>query len=175
MEGDKKYATLDGQKSGDRPLLIKKPSPYSPCSPSAYHGYYRQHMLHPLLVFDGDTDQLMTAVPRPGTVHASKGALAVLTRLVQRIQARFPRVAIEVRGDSGFADRALYAYCEDHTIAYTIGLATNARLEALAAPVADQATQQRAETGEKVRLLDHGMYQAGPWDTERRVVYKPKR
>ena len=35
---------------------------------SAYHGYSRQHMYHPLLVFDGETDQLVTAVPRPGTV-----------------------------------------------------------------------------------------------------------
>src|SRR5947209_16333135 len=32
----------------------------------AYHGYYQQHMLHPLLVFDGDTGQLIIAVLRPG-------------------------------------------------------------------------------------------------------------
>src|SRR5215218_59989 len=36
----------------------------------AYHGYYRQHMYHPLLVFDGDTGHLITAVLRPGDVHA---------------------------------------------------------------------------------------------------------
>jgi hypothetical protein len=38
---------------------------------SAYHGYFRQHMYHPLLVFDGDTDQLITAVLRPGNAHGS--------------------------------------------------------------------------------------------------------
>jgi hypothetical protein len=32
---------------------------------SAYHGYYRQHQYHPLLVFDGETGQLITAVLRP--------------------------------------------------------------------------------------------------------------
>src|SRR5262249_30339514 len=31
---------------------------------SSYHGYYRQHMYHPLLIFDGDTNQLITAVLR---------------------------------------------------------------------------------------------------------------
>src|SRR5262249_22045869 len=40
---------------------------------SSYHGDYRQHLSHPLLVFDGDTNQLLTAVLRPGTVHASHG------------------------------------------------------------------------------------------------------
>lgn len=50
----------------------------------AYHGYYRQHMDHPLLVFDGETGQLITAVLRPGTVHAGHGALAILQRIVAR-------------------------------------------------------------------------------------------
>ena len=38
---------------------------------TAYHGYYGQHMYFPLLVFDGDTDQLVTAVLRPGNAHGS--------------------------------------------------------------------------------------------------------
>jgi hypothetical protein len=138
----------------------------------AYHGYYRQHMLHPLLVFDGDTGQLITAILRPGTVHASRGAVAVLRRLVQHIRARFPAVAIELRADSGFAVPAVYDYCEDQHIPYTIGLATNDRLEALAASLAEQVKAQRDETGEKVRLLDEGRYQAGTWQQERRVVIK---
>ena len=52
---------------------------------SAYHGYYRQHMYHPLLIFDGETDQLITAVLRPGTVHASRGVVGVL-----RVSSRPP-------------------------------------------------------------------------------------
>jgi hypothetical protein len=53
---------------------------------SAYHGYYRQHMYHPLLVHDGTTGQLITAVLRPGTVHASHGVVAILTRIVTAIR-----------------------------------------------------------------------------------------
>ena len=58
---------------------------------SAYHGYYRQHMYHPLLIFDGDTDQLITAVLRPGNVHASRGVVAVLKRVVRVLVARAAR------------------------------------------------------------------------------------
>jgi hypothetical protein len=72
-----------------------------------YHGYYGQYMYHPLLVFDGETGQLVTAVLRPGTCHASRGALAVLKRLVRAIRTRWPGVAIEVRADAGFAVPAL--------------------------------------------------------------------
>jgi hypothetical protein len=51
-------------------------------------------MYHPLLVFDGDTGQLITAVLRPGNAHAGKGALAVLKRLVRALRARWPGVAV---------------------------------------------------------------------------------
>ena len=51
-----------------------------------YHGYDDQHMYHPLLVFDGDTGHLITAVLRPGNVHASRCAVRVLRRLVRRLR-----------------------------------------------------------------------------------------
>jgi hypothetical protein len=84
----------------------------------AYHGYYRQHMYHPLLVFDGETDQVLTAVLRPGNVHPSHGAVAVLRRLVEAMQRRWPGVSLEVRADSGFAIPALYSFCETQGLDY---------------------------------------------------------
>src|SRR5919199_946203 len=45
---------------------------------SAYHGYYRRHMLHPLLVFDGETGQLLAAILRPGNAAAPRGVLTLL-------------------------------------------------------------------------------------------------
>ena len=142
---------------------------------SSYHGYYQQHIYHPLLVFDGDTNQLITAALRHGTVHASRGVVAVLTRLVAAIRARWPHVHLELRADSGFAIPALYDYCEREQIAYTIGLAPNTRLAALAAPLvelAKLAKQQHEQTGVKVRLTGEGQYAADSWPHERRVVYK---
>ena len=140
---------------------------------AAYHGYYRQRMYHPLLVFDGDTGQLVTAVLRPGTAHAGHGAVAVLKRLVRALRARWPEAAIEVRADSGFARPEVYAFCEAEDVAYTIGLVPNPRLERLAAPLlAEARAQQAAADGAKVRLLAETAYQAASWPRARRVVYK---
>lgn len=126
----------------------------------------------PLLVFDGDTNQLITAVLRSGNVHASRGMLAMLGRIVRAIRARWPGVEIELRADSGFAIPALYEYCEAESISYTIGLVTNGRLEALAAPLLEHAVTETVSTGEKTRLIGETGYQAGSWTGARRVVYK---
>jgi Transposase DDE domain group 1 len=139
---------------------------------SAYHGYYGQHMYHPLLLFDGDTDQLITALLRPGNAHASRGVVSVLRVLVPRLRARWPGVTIEIRADSGCAVPALYDFCERAGVTYTIGLIPNERLEVLAAPLLAQAREQQAATGTKVRLVADTTYQAGTWDHARRVVYK---
>lgn len=123
-------------------------------------------------MFDGDTGQLITAILRPGTCHDSRGAVAIVKRLARLVRARWPKVPIELRADSGFAVPALYAYLEAQRIPYTIGLVSNDRLEAMAAPLAAEAKQQREQTGEKVRLWAEGQYQAGSWKQARRVVYK---
>lgn len=139
---------------------------------SAYHGYYGQHMYHPLLLFDGDTQQLITALLRPGNAHASRGVLSVLRVLVRALRTRWPDVPIEIRADSGCAIPAIYRFCERQHLAYTIGLIPNSVLEQAAAPLLAEAQAQRATTGEKVRLVAETLYQAGSWDRQRRVVYK---
>lgn len=139
----------------------------------AYHGYFRQHQYFPLLVFDGETDQLITAVLRPGTVHASRGVVPILKRIVATLRARWPGVTIDLRADSGFAVPALYDYCEATGIGYTLGLGRNARLEALATPLQDAAAEQYATSeGAKVRLLGEVRYQAEGWPHARRVIVK---
>ncbi|MGI8858481.1 MAG: IS1380 family transposase [Thermomicrobiales bacterium] len=138
-----------------------------------YHGYYRQHMYHPLLIFDGDTDQLITAVLRPGNAHAGKGIVAILSRIVQQLRATWPDVQIAIRADAGFAVPALYDYCEGEEIELTIALLHNARLAAEGAGVLAAAVQQSVVAGgEKVRLFAETRYQAGSWAHPRRVIYK---
>jgi len=139
----------------------------------AYHGYYRQHMDHPLLVFDGQTGQLVTAVLRPGNVHGSRFVVLVLRRLLKRLRAVWPAVTVEIRADSGFAVPRLYAWCEGQQVAYTIGLIPNPTLDRVAAPLLAQAqAQSAAQGGARVRLAGQAAYQAGSWPTARRVVFK---
>ena len=140
---------------------------------SRYHGYYRTHMYHPLLVFDGETGQLVTAVLRPGNAHAGRGAVAVLGRVVERLREEWPGVAVEIRADAGFALPEIYEWCEAEGVDHTIGLIPNARLDAIAEPLVERAVRESDERGgEKVRLVADAAYEAGTWGRSRRVVYK---
>jgi hypothetical protein len=130
-------------------------------------------MYHPLLVFDGDTGHLITAILRPGNVHASRFVVLVLRRLLKRLRAAWPDLALEIRADSGFAVPRLYAWCEANAVTYTIGLIPNPTLERLAAPLLAEARARSAEQdGAKVRLAGEARYQAGSWPHPRRVVFK---
>ena len=58
-----------------------------------YHRYYRNHILHPLLIFDADTGDLVCAVLRPGNKGAASHILPILKRVVEaiaRLSARNP-------------------------------------------------------------------------------------
>ncbi len=130
-------------------------------------------MYHPLLVFDGDTDQLVAAALRAGNAHAAQGVVGLVGALVPALRARWPGVPIELRRDGGAAVPELYARCERLGVGYTIGLPPNARLRALAAPLVRAAETDRAATGAaKVRLVGDTPYQAGSWPRPRRVVVK---
>jgi hypothetical protein len=139
---------------------------------SYYHGYYEQHMYHPLLVFDGESGHLITAILRAGNTHASRSAVAILERIVARLRREWPEVEIEMRADAGFAVPALYEYCEKEGLDYTVGLITNPRLEALAEELLDEAKDRYEAKGEKAKLFSEDAYEAGSWGRKRRVVYK---
>jgi hypothetical protein len=139
---------------------------------SYYHGYYQQHMYHPLLVFDGHSGHLITALLRAGNTHASNTSVALLRRIVSRLREKWPNVQIEMRADAGFAVPSVYEYCEKESITYTIGLIRNVRLEEMAQNLLDEASSLHEATGIKQRLFSEDLYAAGSWERERRVVYK---
>jgi hypothetical protein len=118
---------------------------------SFFHGFYRQHMFHPLLVFDAMSGQLVTALLRPGKAHAAKGAATILDRLIRAIRVRCPNAAVVVRGDSAFAMPALLERLERLNaelgdVDYVIGLAKNPRLLALAEPLRSSVAEQYADS-----------------------------
>jgi Transposase DDE domain group 1 len=139
---------------------------------SYYHGYYGQHMYHPLLVFDGESGHLICALLRAGNTHGSNSAVALLKRIVGRLRNRWPEVHIELRADAGFAVPALYDYCEAQGITYTVGLITNSRLEELACDLLEEARRRYGEQQQKAKLFCEGTYQATSWEHQRKVIYK---
>jgi hypothetical protein len=90
---------------------------HGPQTLSGYHGYYQQQQYLPLFVYDGATGFPLAAWLRPGTVHASLGASAILDTIVTRLRAVWPEVRIKVRSDHGLAVPSLYDYCEAHGLA----------------------------------------------------------
>jgi len=92
--------------------------------------------------------------------------------LVQRLRQAWPAVKIILRGDSGFCRWKMLRWCERHEVKYIVGLARNARLQALLQPLMTQAEVEHQGTKEKVRLFTDLEYAAGTWDQMRRVIAK---
>jgi hypothetical protein len=144
---------------------------------SFFHGYYDQHLYHPLLIFDGESGQLVSAVLRPGNVHAARGAMGVLGRIIRCLKQRFPQVQIVVRGDSAFAVPRLLRMLEDLEqelggIAYVFGLAQNAVLLRQGAAALAEARARFGAIRRTVQHFDAFGYAAESWPQERHVVMK---
>ena len=88
-----------------------------------FHGYYGCYCYLPLYVFCGD--HLLVAKLRRSNIDASAGAVEEVARLVRQVRARWPRVRIVLRADSGFARDPLMVWCEANRVDYVLGLARN--------------------------------------------------
>lgn len=133
-----------------------------------FHGYYDHYCFLPLYVFAGD--QLLAAYLRPSNIDGARHAWAVLKLLVKRLRQAWPEVRIILRADSGFCRWRLLSWCERQGLGYIVGLAKNARLNALAEPWMDQAKAAFEATGEPQRRFADLSYAAKTWDHERRVI-----
>jgi hypothetical protein len=143
---------------------------------TAFHGYFDQYQYFPLYAFDGVSGFPLAACLRPGTVHASCGAVQVLKGIVDPLRAAWPEVVILVRGDTGLAVPAVYEYCEAEGLLYAFGYASNAVLQASTDPLLADLEEyyhwygyrephvQRFETIET--------YQADGWSRPRRILAK---
>jgi hypothetical protein len=140
-----------------------------------FHGYYDTYCYLPLLAFaqaDDGPQELVAAVLRPGNVHAGRGTVTILKRLVAAFEEGWPDARTILRGDSGLALPAVYDWCEDNGVTYAISLPTNSRLEALAEAFLQAARDEVARTGEKARHFHEFRYAADSWRQERRVILK---
>lgn len=138
-----------------------------------FHGYYDHYCYLPLYVFCGE--QLLVAYLRPSKIDAAKHGWAILSLLVRRFREVWPDVRIVMRADSGFCRWRMLRWCDRHNVQYIIGLATNAVLTRMAAPLAAEAKAAYETTHEKQRLFGEIVYAAATWDRSRRVVVKAER
>jgi hypothetical protein len=136
-----------------------------------FHGYYDCYCYLPLYVFCGR--HLLAAKLRRSNIDASAGAVEEVARIIGQIRARWPRVKIILRGDSGFAREELMAWCETHRVDYVFGLARNDRLVgAIGEELAAAEAESLAQGAPARRFADFAWSTRDSWSRERRVVAK---
>jgi Transposase DDE domain group 1 len=136
-----------------------------------FHGYYDCYCYLPLYVFCGR--HLLAAKLRRSNIDASAGAVVEVERIVGQIRARWPRVTVLLRADSGFARDELMAWCEANRVDYLFGLARNERLVgAIAQDLAVVAAESLAQGGPARRFVDFAWRTLDSWSRVRRVVAK---
>jgi hypothetical protein len=134
---------------------------------SAYNGHFGCTCYHPLFLFNqfGDLERCSL---RPGNVHSADDWEGVLKPVVVRYKER--KVRLYFRGDAAFASPQLYEYLEAQGFLYAIRLPANKVLQSsiahlLSRPVGRPPNHVR-------RYYASFSYQAGSWDSKRRVVAK---
>lgn len=136
-----------------------------------FHGYYGCYCYLPLYVTCGS--HVLVAKLRTANRDAADGAVEVLVHLVERIRARWPKVRIIVRGDSGFAREILMAWCEGHRVSYVFGLAKNVRLLRKLGKEVVQARDLYDQTEKPARVFAEFRYRTlKTWSRSRRVIGK---
>jgi hypothetical protein len=133
-----------------------------------FHGYYDHHCYLPLYVYCGQA--LLACYLRRSRIDAARNATALLKRLIARLRQAWPDVPIIVRGDSGFCRGRLMRWCERNRVGYVLGVARNARLEAIVSLAELALAEQYAASGMKQREIGEFRYAAESWDRERRVL-----
>jgi DDE family transposase len=136
-----------------------------------FHGYYDCWCYLPLYVFCGR--HLLAAKLRRSNIDATAGAVEEVERIVGQIRARWPRVRILLRADSGFAREALMTWCEANRVDYVFGLARTERLTERIADELAWAEEESAAAGRSARrFADFPWTTRTSWSRRRRVVAK---
>ena len=93
---------------------------------SVYNGHYGAwcYLTVPVFVSFGAESEayLVGATLRPGDAHASDGAVTILSRLVEKLRAAFPRTTLRVRLDGGFAVPELFEFLEEKGLEYVVAI-----------------------------------------------------
>jgi len=136
-----------------------------------FHGYYDGYCYLPLYIFCGR--HLLAAKLRPANIDASAGAVEEVARIVAQIRARWPRVRIILRADSGFAREALMTWCEAHDVDFLFGLARNVRLTRTIETELAEAREESQASGQPARRFKELIWSTRKsWSRERRVIAK---
>jgi len=142
-----------------------------------FNGYYDEWCYLPLLgfvSFDDEADQyLVAAVLRPGNSPDKRGALGVLSRLLPRLRAAFPKARFRVRLDAGFAAPDVLDFLDEQgDVHYAVAMGKNSVLLRRAGKHMAQARRLSRESGKTEHVYAETLYAAKTWPRRRRIIIK---
>ena len=126
------------------------------------------------LTFDHEPEQYLFAyVLRPGNAPASRGAIGILSRVLERLRVAFPRARVLVRLDGGFAAPQIFEFLEAEGCDYVVAMAKNVRLARRATRLMARARRHSKRTGRTAHVYGETQYAARRWKKQkRRVIIK---
>ena len=139
-----------------------------------FSAYYGDYCYLPLYAFVGDIP--LWAQLRTSDHSAAEGVVPALAKIVAAIRGRCRRARIIVRGDSGFCQEEIMAWCERQqpVVYYCLGLAKNSVLiQKLGGALADARARRCLSGATSVRVFTEFEYRTQKtWSRSRRVVGK---
>jgi hypothetical protein len=136
-----------------------------------FNGYYDEYCYLPLYIFCGRS--LLCVRLRSADACASEGSVEELERIVNQIRQAWPKTEICIRGDSGFCNESIMAWCEGNAVHYILGFGKNSRLEAQIRKQMNKARRRYAATGQPARVFRGFRYRTrNTWSRTRNVIGK---
>jgi hypothetical protein len=137
-----------------------------------FHGFYNQHMYHPLVWFEGRTGLLLRTRLRPGRDRSADRVVEDLRSLLTPLRQRFPHTPIFLRGDAGMATPAVEAKLEAERVYYVLGIGTNPVFQARVAGLIAKAQARYTRTHRAVSIRTSFHHRARSWPHQRRILVK---
>lgn len=134
---------------------------------SAYNGYYKATVYHPIVASVAETGDILDVQLREGQVHTADGALGFITDVLDKVEGHLC-VRAFVRIDAGFPEDELLSSLEARGTRYVARIKKNEVLNRMAEPYLKRPSGRPPK---EPRMWFHEMtYKAKEWTKARRVV-----
>ncbi|MGC2221416.1 MAG: IS1380 family transposase [Methylocella sp.] len=139
---------------------------------SFFNAHYDERCFLPIHIYEGTSGRPVAMILREGKTPSGKEVRTILSHVIKRIRAHWPKVDILVRGDSHYGRPEAMEWCESQGIDYVFGYGSgNPVLNAMVREDADALCVERATSREeKLRSFRALRYGARSWKRERRLV-----
>ena len=141
-----------------------------------FNGHYGTHCYQQVYVFTADGDLLWVKL-LSGTANVRASARDGLAKVVAALREEFPKLAITVRADNGFAGPELYDWCEDYRVDYVVNCGTQRSWCDWTSHLMARAESLHAAGSPEGSAFVYGdfAHRASSWRGERRIVAKAQR